>query len=200
MVRSFTDAEIDLELINSLVKLSLRSPTAGNTRGVSWLILSGKQQTDTYWELTTTKEWRSRSKRWPNLAKAPVVALSLVSPSAYVERYREQDKLNSGLGISEDAWPIPYWFGDAGFATFALLLAARNAELGACFLGNFRGEENLLGCLGVPTGVRLFGTVLIGHLGEQDWPSRSLERPTPTEDERISYGYWGLDSCRGPLP
>jgi len=181
MVRSFAPDPIDPDLVDSLVSDALRAPSAGNTRGVAWVVLQGAE-TATYWEHATTPDWRAGQPRYPGLSRAPVVALSLCSPAAYVERYSETDKEGSGLGTpkagggGEGAWPIPYWFGDAAFSTMLLLMGATAAGLGAAFLGNFRGEEPLLGALDVPTTWRLFGAVLIGQPDGKDYRSSSLER------------------------
>src|ERR1700728_3120798 len=91
MVRSFADHPIDPGLVDRLLEDALRGPSAGNTRGVAWVVLEG-DYTATYWEHATTADWRSRAGRYPGLSRAPVIALSLCSPAAYVERYREQDK------------------------------------------------------------------------------------------------------------
>ncbi len=185
MVRSFAADRLDPDLVGRLVGDALRAPSAGNTRGVAWLVLEGPDTAE-YWASTTTPEWRRTSRRFAGLARAPVVALSLCSPSAYVERYGEADKLGAGLGPldlgegGENAWPVPYWFGDAAFSTMLLLLGAEDAGLGAVFLGSFRGETGLLSSLGVPGGWRLFGAVVMGRPDGRDATSPSLaRRPAP---------------------
>lgn len=204
MVRSFSSEPVHRETVRLLVDDALRSPTAGNTHGIAWLVLEG-DRTASYWSTTTTEEWRRTAKRWPGLSRAPVVALCLCSPRAYLARYGEPDKAGSGLGPSgnpagragdgeagggESAWIIPYWFGDAAFSAMALLLGAVDAGLGACFLGNFRGEAELLSALGVEDGWRLFGSVLIGHPDGQDHRSPSLDRPAPPPGSRVRWGKW----------
>lgn len=185
MVRSFLPDRLDPALVSELLEDTLRAPSAGNTRGVAWVLLEGPG-TATYWERTTTEEWRRDSGRFPGLSRAPVVALSLCSPAEYVRRYGEPDKAGSGLGpvesgeSGEAGWPVPYWFGDAAFCTMLLLLGATSAGLGAVFLGTFRGERELLNNLGVPDPWRLFGAVLLGRPDGLDQPSPSLARtPTP---------------------
>ncbi len=185
MVRSFAADRLDPDLVGRLVDDALRAPSAGNTRGVAWLVLEGPD-TAAYWSQTTTPEWRQTSSRFAGLARAPLVALSLCSPSAYVERYGEADKRGSGLGPvdlgegGKAAWPVPYWFGDAAFSTMLLLLGAEDAGLGAVFLGSFRGEAALLSSRGVPEEWRLFGAVVMGRPDGQDVPSASLaRRPAP---------------------
>src|SRR5208282_2124174 len=132
MVRSFSDRPVDGDLVSRLLADALAAPTAGHTRGTAWLVLAGPKETAAYWDHTTTAEWRRASRRWPGLSRAPVVALSLSSPGAYLDRYGEPDKAAAGLGRGDGgaggggggpaAWPVPYWFGDAGFSVMTLLL------------------------------------------------------------------------------
>lgn len=196
MTRSFAADPLDTALVDRLLAASLRAPTAGNTGGTAWVVLAGPAQTPRYWSATTTAEWRAGSRRWPGLSRAPVVALSLAHPAAYVDRYSEADKRASGLGRPEaggagrGGWPVPYWFGDAAFATMALLLGAADGGLGACFLGNFRGEAALLSTLGVPGGWRAFGAVLLGRPDGGDHRPASLDRPRAPLTERIHHGRW----------
>jgi nitroreductase len=201
MVRTFAPDPLDPALVADLLEEALRAPTAGNAGGTAWLALEGPAQTATYWDHTTTGEWRRRSRRWAGLAPAPVVALSLTSPTSYLERYAENDKAGSGLGARreatadtreavEGAWPVPYWFGDAAFATMTLLLQATDRGLAACFLGNFRGERPLLQSLAVPPTWRLFGAVLLGHAGGPDPRSRSLDRAVAPAAARVHRGHW----------
>jgi nitroreductase len=190
MVRSFDDRPLDDRVVDALVADALRAPSAGNTGGTAWLVLTEPAPRTAYWEQTTTDDWRRHSRRWPGLSRAPVVALSLASPSAYLARYAEGDKAGSGLEQTEAEWPVPYWFGDAAFATMSLLLRAADEGIGACFLGNFRGEAAVLAALGVPAGWRLFGSVLLGHPDGDDHRSPSLDRPRPSPAERVHRNRW----------
>ncbi len=198
MVRSFAADPIDPAVLDRLLEASLRGPSAGNTRGVAWVVLQGAE-TATYWNQATTAAWRSRAPRYPGLSRAPVIALSVCSPAAYIERYSESDKVASGLGSvesaggGEEAWPVPYWYGDAAFSTMLLLLGATAAGLGAAFLGNFRGEEPLLDSLGVPPVWRLFGAVLLGYPDGNDHPSASLARTRDANRPPVHMGRWNLN-------
>lgn len=194
MVRSFATIPVDPAVVDGLLASTRRAPSAGNTRATAWLVLNGPEQTRVYWEHATTPEWRDNARRWPGLSRAPVIALSLTSPEAYLSRYAEADKSGSGLGRTPTgggarSWPVPYWFADAAFETMIVLLGAADEALGACFLGNFRSEAPLLGALGVPEGWRLFGAVLLGRPDGRDHPSPSLARPEPPW-RRIHHGRW----------
>ena len=118
-----------------------------------------------------------------------MVLLALTSPDAYVARYAEADKASSGLGEGPEAWPVPYWFGDAAFAVMTVLLGAVDEGIGACFLGNFRNEASVLDAFGVPHPWRLFGTVLVGQPDGADRRSGSLDRSAPVN--RVRRGRWG---------
>jgi nitroreductase len=193
MMRSFSAEPLPAESVDAVVAAALRAPSAGNTRGVSWVVLEGAE-TSRYWDAVTTALWRERSARWPGLSRAPVILVALASPDAYLARYGETDKETSGLGAGTDAWPVPYWFADAAFAVMAALLAAVDGGLGAAFLGNFRGEEELLAALCVPEGWRWFGAVLLGHPDGKDNRSASLRRAAPTGAERVHRGRWGAQA------
>jgi nitroreductase len=116
----------------------------------------------------------------------------LVSPDSYMKRYAEPDKVQSGLGpeSGENAWPVPYWYFDAGASVMALLLGATDVGLGACFLGNFRGEAELLDELGVEGSWRFAGTVLIGEPGGHDPPSASVSLGRPLASRVVHFGSW----------
>ncbi len=194
MVRSFSDRPVPSGTVDRLLGDALRAPTAGNTGGTAWVVLEGPDETRRYWSTATTSDWRARSRRWPGLSRAPVVTLSLASPATYVARYAEPDKARSssdiGLGTSEANWPVPFWFADAAFAVMTLLLGATSEGLGACFLGNFRSEDAILGILGVPAGWRLFGAVALGYPEGDDPRSASLDRRPATTVRRLHYGRW----------
>lgn len=194
MVRSFSERRVGAEVLHRLFLDALRAPSAGNTGGTAWVVLDGPDQTTRYWDGATTEEWRAGARRWPGLSRAPVVGVSVASPASYVARYREPDKSGGasdvGLGRSEAAWPVPYWFTDAAFGVMTLLLAATSEGLGACFLGNFRREDTVLSALGVPAGWRLFGAVVLGYPEGEDPRSSSLDRPGQDTGARLHYGRW----------
>ena len=85
---------------------------------------------------------------------------------------------------------MPYWFGDAAFAVMTVLLAVVDAGLGACLLGNFRGEDELGQTLSVPASWRFFGAVVLGHPDGRDNRPRSLDRPLPSPGGRIHRERW----------
>jgi nitroreductase len=190
MVRSFSAEPVDDAVVARILEAALRAPSAGNTGGTAWVVLRGKAETAHYWDATTDAAWRATSLRWEGLRRAPVVALAYSSADAYMGRYGEPDKAASGLGVGEEAWPVPYWTGDAAFGVLTVLLGAVDAGLGACLLGNFRGEGALGATLRIPEGWRLFGAVLLGRPDGADHRSASLDRSGTASSERLHFGSW----------
>jgi nitroreductase len=191
MVRSFSTEPVADGIVDGMLRAALRSPTAGNSKGTSWVVLEGPLETAVYFDATTDEGWRADHPEWDEgLRRAPVVLLAYTSPEAYVARYGEADKSSSGLGSGVDAWPVPYWYGDAAFGVMAVLLAAVDAGLGSCVLGAFRGEDELADRLGVPDGWRLFCAVVLGHPDGGEHRSGSLDRASPKTSARIRRGRW----------
>ncbi|MEI7746421.1 MAG: nitroreductase family protein [Actinomycetota bacterium] len=185
MVRSFSSEALAPDLVGNLITGALSAPTAGNSRGVEALVLSGPA-TERYWAISTDASWRAQSRRFAGMARAPIIVLFICKPSIYTDRYAESDKAKSGLSNPE-AWPVPYWFGDAAFATMALLLGASSADLGASFLGSFRNEEAILQAFGKTGDWHIFGAVLLGKADGKDHKSESLKRSVPSASEQITW-------------
>jgi len=191
MTRSFDpDRIVEPDLLARLVDSAARAPSAGKTQGWHLVVLEGRE-TATFWDRTLPVERRD-GFAWPGLLDAPVLALPVADPDAYVARYAEADKAASGLGRSAEAWPVPYWTIDAAFAVMTLLLAAESAGLGALFFGVFRDEAGLRADLGVPDRLELLGAIALG------WPSpagagragTSAARPRRPADEIVHRGGW----------
>lgn len=188
MVRSFTSEAVEPAVVDRLLDGARRSPSAGNTAGAAFVVLE-EADTERYWAVALPGEARA-GFGWPGLLRAPVLVVVTTSPSAYVARYGEADKATTGLGSGADAWPVPYWFVDAGMAVDRLLLGAVDAGLGACFFGLFNHERSVLAALEVPDGWRAAGTVAIGHPGVDDRPGRSARRRRPSLPEVVHRRRW----------
>ncbi len=162
MVRDFTDAPVDDAVLERLLDLARRVPSAGFSQGIDFIVLNGVEQTARFWNRTLPPDERA-SFPWPGLLNAPVLVLPMADAAAYVERYDQPDKARAGLGSSVDDWPIPYWYVDTAMAAMTLLHGVVDAGLGALFFGIFRNEAELLADLGVPLGIRPVGAIAIGH-------------------------------------
>lgn len=188
MVRAFTPETIDPRVVDGLIDLARRAPSAGNSQGWAFVVLEGATQTDRYWDVTLPPE-RRVGFRWPGLVAAPVLIVALVRPDAWVDRYAEPDKASAGRGGSGQEWPVPFWWVDAGMAVEHLLLGVVEAGLGACFFGLFDHEEAVLAALGVPEGWRAVGAVALGHPAP-DRPGRSQGRGRRPLGDILHRGAW----------
>lgn len=188
MVRAFRKAPVDSKLLDRIVDLASRAPSAGKTQGWHLLVLRDEQTTK-FWDLSLPLEKRS-SFRWQHLLDAPVIGLVFADPHAYLERYSEPDKAKTELGDETSAWPTPYWTVDASFATMQLLLAAHDVGLGALFFGVFNGENELRKEFKVPVQMQLIGAVAIGWPMLENLTDRgaSAKRPRRKPSEIIREG------------
>ena len=195
MTRAFRPDPVPHDLVEHLVDLASRAPSAGKTQGWHLIVLEGAE-TARFWDSTLPAEQRD-GFGWPHLLDAPVIAVPLADPAAYVDRYAEPDKAGAGsdggrLGSGTEAWPAPYWTIDAAMAVMTLLLGAEDAGLGALFFGVFHGEAALRQALGVPEHLELLGAIALG------WPledgatpvGASARRPRRRSAEIIHRGGW----------
>ena len=142
MSRNFSDRPLASGVVDQLLEGALRAPSAGNTQGRDFVVLEGPEQ---------TASLLGRHHR-PGLAGAlePVRGAG-PRPGRHPSLRRSRGLCGPVPGAGQggaataprSAWPVPYWLVDTAFATMALLLGATDLGLGAAFLGNFRGEEDL---------------------------------------------------------
>jgi nitroreductase len=190
MVRAFRSDPVDAAAVDRVLDAGRRAPSAGHSQGWAFVVLSGAADTARYWDVALPGERRAGFP-WPGLVAAPVLVLPCALPAVYVARYGEPDKVGTGLGAGAGAWPVPYWFVDTGMAAMAMLLAAVDQGLGACFFGLFEHEPAIKDALGIPTDVRPVGTIALGHpAAEADRPSRSTGRGRRALDEVVHRGGW----------
>jgi nitroreductase len=200
MTRSFDTRPVPPELLVELVDLASRAPSAGKTQGWHLVVLEAPD-TARFWDITLPP-MRRGAFRWKRLLDAPVIAIPLADPRAYVERYGEADKRASGLGAGTEAWPAPYWTVDTSMSVMTMLLAAEDLGLGALFFGIFRGERELRRALGIPPVMQILGAVALGYAApveakptttdatDPGGPGRSAGRTRRTPDEIIHRGSW----------
>ena len=194
MTRSFDGQPVSPDILDRIVSLASRAPSAGKTQGWHLIVLQGAE-TARFWDCTLAHERRG-TFRWQGLLRAPVIALVLSDPHAYVDRYSEPDKAATGLGQGVDAWPTPYWTIDAAMALNTLLLAAHDEGLGALLFAVFEGEGPLRASLGIPEHLQLLGAVALGWPGTAEPISekgRSATRTRRQPSQIIHLGGWRAD-------
>jgi nitroreductase len=177
------------ETLDRVLDCGLRAPSAGFSQGWAFVVLDTPEGVARFWSLVNDPEEPAPGTRHAGMRQAPVVVLPLSDKAAYLARYAEPDKAGFGLEV-EDTWPVPYWDIDTAFAVMAMLLAATNEGLGALFFGIFRGERDLLDDLGVPTGLRPIGALLLGYPAENDHRSPSLARGRRPAESVVRFGRW----------
>lgn len=190
MTRDFLPDPVSPEILNDLVALASRAPSAGKTQGWHLVVLEGSE-TAQFWDLTLPVSRRA-SFRWQGLLQAPILAVVLADPQAYVDRYAEPDKAATGLGTRVEAWPTPYWTVDTAMAVMTLLLAAEDRGLGTLFFGVFREEAALREQLKIPEDLQIVGAIALGYRSPDGAAAagRSAHRPRRTAAEIIHRGQW----------
>ena len=173
--RNYKTTPIDPKILENLIDQARRTPTAGNSQGVEFLVLNGEKEVAAYWNTTLDKDRRDNFP-WPGLLLAPVLVIPYGMPERYLSRYQEIDKKKSGLGESIDAWPIPYWIVDASSASTALQLLVVESGMACCFFGQFEKEEKVSQRFSVPREARAIGTIAIGWAADDDRSSISVAR------------------------
>lgn len=197
MTRSFQSAPLEPHLLDEILDLARRAPSAGNTASAEFLVLEGSD-TARYWD-TTLPAARRDGFNWPGLLFAPALIVVWVNPSAYLSRYAEADKRHAGLGSTPANWPVPYWFVDGGATVMTILGAAVDRGLGALFFGLFEHEQAVRRAFGIPESRRAVGTVALGLPASDDRPSKSSRRPRPDPTRIVHRGHW-QDSDTGTDP
>lgn len=188
MVRDFDPEPVGQATLDRLLDHARRAPSAGNTQAVEFLVLDGPATAD-YWDVTLPEPKRD-AFRWQGLLAAPTLVLVLTRPDAYRQRYAEPDKGRAAtLGATLDAWPVPFWWVDAGTVIENLLLLVTEAGLGACLFGAFDHEAAVVGAFGVPSDRRLVATIAIGRPRDGE-PGRSAGRRRPPLEEIRFRGRW----------
>jgi len=187
MTRSFSSQKVDETLITECVELALRSPSAGKSQGWHLVLLEG-DATSQYWDIALPEAKRN-SFVFPGLLNAPCIALVLADPQAYLQRYSESDKEDTGLGASTEAWVAPYWTIDASFATMTFLLSLEDRGLGALFFAHSQ-EVELRHAFSIPEHVEVLGTIAFGYSENDVRKGRSSSRNSKSAHDVVHRLTW----------
>ncbi|MEO8285845.1 MAG: nitroreductase family protein [Chloroflexota bacterium] len=185
MVRHFTQEPVAPEVLNRILDLAMRAPSAGYTQGQSFVVVT---RPDLKAEIARLcgEEFYVESGWDPWISEAPVLVIPCTSEAAYHRRYQEPDKMEPGG--EEIVWPVPFWFMDIGCAVENLLLAVVDEGLAAGFAG-VHDLAALRTLLGIPDEVTPVGVIPVGH-GAPDMPSPSLKRGRKPWEDYVHREQW----------
>ena len=185
MVRSFTDEPVAPAALERILAAARRAPSAGFTQAQDFVMVSDPQTKEQLARLCHQESYVAAGFD-PFLARAPVLVVPCTNENAYHRRYQEPDKVDSEG--REIAWPVPYWYMDAGCAVMVLLLAVVAEELAAAFVGSHRlGDIKQL--LAIPEEVTPVGVIAIGHPAP-DKRSGSLQRGRRPHRAQVHQEKW----------
>jgi nitroreductase len=172
IVRHFKPDPIDPAVIDRVLDLARRIPSAGFTQGQDFVVITDPERKRAVGRLCGEDEHYEQrfGHRW--ISEAPVQIIPCANEGAYHRRYQEADKVRRDG--SEIDWPVPYWIMDTGCAVMVLLLAVVDEGLAAGYAG-FQDLDGARELLGIPADVIPVGVIPIGHW-DQDVPSPSLKR------------------------
>jgi nitroreductase len=163
MVRSYLPDPVDPEVIERIVGVVRRAPSAGFSQGHRLVVVTDPATRAELARLAGEDDYVAAGMQ-PWISVAPVHVVVGVREESYHERYRKDDKLVDGREI---AWPAPYWYVDSGALFLLLQLAALDQGLGAGVYG-VPGERvpALKEVLGMPDDVHFNCVVTIGRRPE----------------------------------
>lgn len=185
MVRDYDpDRPVDRAVLNDLLGLAIRAPSAGFSQGWHFLVLDAAKSRELFWMTTTDPD--SPADQWlRGMQSAPALILAMSDKRAYLERYAAPDK---GWSDQDEArWPVPYWDVDAGMASLLILLGAVDHGLSSCFFGVPPERQNATkSAFSIPGRMSIVGAITLGY-GVPDRKSPSLKRGRRGLDEVVSY-------------
>jgi nitroreductase len=191
MVRNYATDPVNPEAIDRIMDAARRAPSAGNSQGMSFVVITDPERRAGIARLAGEDEYVAQGFD-PWISRAPVHVVVCVRAAAYHERYREPDKAPGDFGRPAPGgvmeWPVPYWWVDAGSSLMLLLLATVDEGLAAGFLG-VHAVPDLKALLGIPDDVAPIGIVTLGHPAA-DRRSGSLARGRRPFDEVVHREAW----------
>jgi len=188
MVHRFAPTSVAPEVVDRILDVGRRGPSAGFAQGVEFLVLDTPGTVGAFWELTEDPAFPTEPGELDDAP--PVLILPIPDRARYLARYSEPDKAPFGLQEAE-AWPVPFWDTDAAMAAMLLLLAAVDEGLGGWFFGIAYGQDAVCRRFGVPEGMRPIGVVGLGTAIADETPTGSgTSRPRRPLADLVHRNTW----------
>ncbi|RIK41958.1 MAG: nitroreductase [Chloroflexi bacterium] len=186
IVRHFKPDPVEPDVIEHIMRITQRAPSAGYSQGQSFIVVTNPQTRRAIGRLCGETDDDPSPFRHHWVSEAPVQVVACVSEAAYHRRYQEPDKLRPD-GTEID-WPVPYWWFDIGCSCMLFMLAVVNAGLAAGYAGvvDFGPFRELLG---IPEDVTPVGVMPVGY-PDKDIPSPSLARGRKGYEQFVRRERW----------
>jgi len=185
MTRNFTREPVPAEVLDRILDLARRGPSAGYTQGQNFIVITREDLRLAVAKIGGEQGYVNMGYD-PFLSRAPVLVIACTSEAAYRRRYQEPDKVAKD-GTEMD-WPVPFWHMDIGCAVMILLLAAVNESLAAGFVGIW-DQQSFRELLQIPGEVMPIGVIPIGYPAV-DVSSPSLKRGRKPVGEFVHRETW----------
>ena len=185
MVRRYSPEAVPREVLERVVAMGRRGPSAGFTQGQSFVVVTDPGLRREIAALAGEGAYVAKGFQ-PWISEAPAHVVVCTSERDYRDRYRAADKLGPRTELD---WPVPFWYVDAGCSLMLLLLAAVDEGLAAGFLA-LQSYDGLRELLGIPDDVQPIGIVTIGKPAP-DRRSGSLDRGRRPAAEVVHHNRWG---------
>jgi nitroreductase len=187
-VRTYRQDTPPTDLVDRIVDVARRVPTAGFSQGIDFLVLDSREAVDAFWAMTTHPahdlDEAARASR------PPVLIVMFSDPGRYLTRYSAPDKAAFGLQ-DPDRWPVKFWDIDAAMAAMQLQLAAVNEGLDTWFFGVAHGAAAMRDHFGVPDDRSLIGIIGLGYRTDDEVAFGSgISRPRRPLEEQLHRNGW----------
>jgi FMN reductase [NAD(P)H] len=187
MVRHYVDEPVPPEKLERILASVRRAPSAGFSQGQRLVVVTEPDRRLAIAELLGESESAAQGFE-PWLSSAPVHVVVCTREADYHERYTKEDKLVEGHEI---AWPVPFWFVDAGAAMMALLMAAIDEGLASGFLGvPVEDQADFRQLLELPDDITVVGIATLGRPAPDPRWSAATSRATQPRRRPTEVVHW----------
>jgi len=187
MVRAYDpDRPVARSVLNELLELAIRAPSAGFSQGWHFLVLDTAEDRAVFWNASAEDPAAEPDPWLRSMQSAPALVVAMSDKMAYLDRYAASDK--GWTDRDEARWPVPYWDIDTGMASLLILLGAVDRGLGSCFFGvPAERHQQVKQAFGIPDRLSIVGVISLGYAAP-DRKSPSLKRGRRLVPEVASYG------------
>ena len=179
MTRTFDPTPLDPALVDDLLDLARRAPSAGYSQGVHFLVLTGATVADFWQHHRCATSWFDDRRVLP----APVRGAAARRPRAPTPRATPRATRPATGWRSPPTGTVPFWLTDAAMAAQNLLLLAEDARSGRAVLRHLPQRPSTARPTSVcPQHVLQVGAVALGHRAADRRAVAARPRTRPRRD------------------